>query len=211
VPSPVVRRKLFDLFAVTDILIAQPFGGRWPWQTNGAALPRAYLVPGSQWAFEVVEDEVDVRLEIATELSALARLESIDPRREVLLHEREAAASMAEAVYLAEDREPFRPIEITSRSPNRLILEFETDRPAILVVSDPYFPGWRASDGEQQLRVMRANVLFRAVAVEAGAHRVVFEYCPAAWVIGRRVTLASLFIITSMLLFGSWRLRRNVP
>lgn len=204
----VARRQLFDLFCVTHYLEAKRDGeGPWRWRELGTALPRAYFVPNPVWV-GVVTDDRDKQGMVDAEHTALVRLNSIDPRREVLLHQDEPVSQSIESELMSHPREPFRPVAITSRTANHMVLEFSTERPAILVVSEPYFPGWRAWDGERELPVMRANVLFRALAVDSGVHRVRFEFRPQSWVLGRGLSMASLLAILVLFLSGLRRSRR---
>jgi uncharacterized membrane protein YfhO len=40
------------------------------------------------------------------------------------------------------------------------------------------YPGWVAEIDRRTVPILRANVLFRAVEVPAGSHRVVFRFAP---------------------------------
>jgi hypothetical protein len=59
-------------------------------------------------------------------------------------------------------------------------VQVEVDAPAdgYLVLNDPYHPWWRASVDGRDAPILRANVLFRAVPVPAGRHRVEFAFEP---------------------------------
>jgi hypothetical protein len=95
----------------------------------------------------------------------------VDPRRTVLLeriptHFRSsAAAGSARIVRYANDE-----------------VEVETQAPAggILVLNDAWHPWWRASVDGAAVEILRANVLFRAVVVPPGEHRVRFTFHPFA-------------------------------
>ena len=50
------------------------------------------------------------------------------------------------------------------------------DRPGILVVSEVYYPDWKATVNGQPAKLLRANHVLRAVALPAGTHEVVFRY-----------------------------------
>jgi uncharacterized membrane protein YfhO len=58
----------------------------------------------------------------------------------------------------------------------------EVDAPAagFLVLNDAWHPWWRASLDGKPAEILKANVLFRAVAVPAGRHMVRFTFHPFA-------------------------------
>ena len=62
------------------------------------------------------------------------------------------------------------------RTPNELRLDVETDRPALLVVADNWFPAWHATVDERPAPVLRAYHTLRAVPIPEGTHRVRMVY-----------------------------------
>ena len=87
---------------------------------------------------------------------------------------------------------------VTAYEANRIVVETESATPAVLVLSEVFYPGWEASvDGEAR-RIMLANYLLRAVAVPAGRHTVEMRYAaPAArnGAIISALTLAALIAL----------------
>ena len=73
-------------------------------------------------------------------------------------------------------------------------LKVSSDEPALLFMSDTWYPGWRARVDGVERAIMRANYAFRAVAVEKGEHEVVFRYAPLSFTIGLAISL--LFIVS---------------
>lgn len=60
----------------------------------------------------------------------------------------------------------------------RVIVATSSARGGILVLNDVYHPWWRATIDGTPVTIMRANGIFRAVAVPSGQHEVVFEFMP---------------------------------
>jgi hypothetical protein len=90
------------------------------------------------------------------------------------------------------------------RRADRLILETDLNAPGYAVVLDSYDPGWKATVDGAPATVLPANLVFRAVAVPAGRHRVEMVYRPRAFMIGLAISGASL-------LFGlAWLVRAGV-
>jgi hypothetical protein len=68
--------------------------------------------------------------------------------------------------------------QIVAWRPDRVDIEVDSSEPGVLVLHDAYYPGWVVEVDGQPARMLRANVLFRAVEVSEGRHHVVFRYAP---------------------------------
>jgi hypothetical protein len=152
---------------------------------NEDALPRAYVVESYA---------------VSTRNAALAHVARGDHdfRRSILLER-------ALAFPPAEDPAPARAAEIVAYAPERVEIEAEARRPGLLVLTDTFFPGWRASVDGSQVEVLRANGLFRAVPLPPGRHRVVFDYAPASLRRGAVLSLASLALLVAVPLIARRR------
>jgi hypothetical protein len=92
--------------------------------------------------------------------------------------------------------------EITTWSPNRIELRVpETDGEAdrLLVLSELHYPGWRAEVDGRQAKILPVAGLLRGVALDPGAHRVVFLFRPASLYAGLILCAAGLLIA-----FAAW-------
>lgn len=69
-------------------------------------------------------------------------------------------------------------LTVVSRSPVRLEAEVGCDGPCLLVLAQPWTPGWHARLDGTQVAVVRANLAGLGVLVPAGSHRAVLEYHP---------------------------------
>lgn len=61
---------------------------------------------------------------------------------------------------------------------DEIIIAARTDVPAILVLTDPFYPGWRVTVNGERRPLLRADVLFRGVELPPGDHEVRFQYRP---------------------------------
>ena len=74
--------------------------------------------------------------------------------------------------------------EMVLEGNQRVVVDTQTTGPRLLVLTDSYYPGWRATIDGQTVPIYEVNLMFRGVVVPAGAHQVVFTYQPMSWKIG---------------------------
>jgi hypothetical protein len=80
-------------------------------------------------------------------------------------------------------------------NPNRLRIEVKATADAWLVVSDEWYPGWRAEVDGKSVEIYPANYLFRAVRVPQGEHIVEFIYQPFSFTLGCILSLISWLLL----------------
>ncbi len=73
----------------------------------------------------------------------------------------------------------------------------------LVVLTECYFPGWRAwVDGREEI-IRPADYAFRGVEVRPGLHKIQMAYEPASFRIGLWISIGSLFfLVTAILLYG---------
>jgi len=143
------------------------------------AWPRAY------WVAQAIP--------AVNEAEALARLETADLKKAVVITTDSAFESPARS-----DRELI-PARITSYEPDRVELEISVDQPGWLVISDRWYPGWKALVDGRPTRIYPANAFVRALKIGQGPHHVVFSYHPRSLMIG-----AVISILGWAAVFGLW-------
>lgn len=163
-------------------------GGQ-PYETLLAepGLPRARLVG----AASVVPDGQAVAYMLSSEF---------DPEREVVLSE-------APTVPLGDGSPVAGEVNWLERSPNRLRLEVTSDRPALLVVADNWFPAWRATVDGAEAPVLRAYHTLRAVPVPAGASTVEMWYSSAELARAGWLSLVAFLVLGGLGVTGTVRRR----
>jgi len=89
----------------------------------------------------------------------------------------------------------------------RVVIDVTTDTPAYLVLTDAWFPGWRAwTDGREQ-PIQRADHAFRAVWVPPGTHEIEFRYTPASFRYGLLLSGAAALAVAGALVLPAVRRR----
>lgn len=97
------------------------------------------------------------------------------------------------------------PITAVRERPESLHFDIETRYPAILVVTDSWYPGWRAWVDGEEFPVLRVNALFRGVSVAAGARRVEMHFDPLTFRVGTTATAAAALAIGFLLFVATVR------
>ncbi|MDE3089697.1 MAG: YfhO family protein, partial [Chloroflexota bacterium] len=146
-------------------------------------LPRAWLVGAAQ----VADDQATL---------AAMKSDAFDPR---------AVAYVADALPFAPSpNAALTPVIFEAREPEHLVMSVNAPTDELLVLSEVYYPGWRATVDGVETPILRADVALRAVALRAGAHRVEMIFDPWSVKIGMAVTLGTvlaLVILVSTLRF----------
>jgi uncharacterized membrane protein YfhO len=83
------------------------------------------------------------------------------------------------------------------------VIDVETPTQQLLVLSDLYYPGWRADLDGASVTVHRTNHAMRGVVVPPGTHRLTFRYEPSSVRIGAWISAAGM----GALLLMTWRRR----
>ena len=91
---------------------------------------------------------------------------------------------------------------VAVNAPERVEIELDAQEAGYLVLTDAWYPGWEATVDGEPATVRRADLLFRAVAVDAGSHRIVFTFRPASVRIGAGVSLAGLAALAVIAVWG---------
>jgi len=133
-----------------------------------------------------------------------------DPRSEIVIEDPKGQLRLSHA---AECDEPaHHPATLRAYEPNRVVIDVETDRPGLLILTDTYYPGWRAEVDGQDAPIYRADGLFRAIAIGPGSHAVVLTYLPWSFLIGLVMTMSTALLLACYCVnFRSSRRREDTP
>jgi hypothetical protein len=84
------------------------------------------------------------------------------------------------SVDLSSREETAGAVTIETMTPDNVELVTTATADSLLVLHDLYYPGWVAEVDGKPVPILRAALLFRAVAVPTGSHRVTFRFQPFA-------------------------------
>ncbi len=100
-------------------------------------------------------------------------------------------------------------VTIVAADAERIVLRVQAITPGLLVLADTFYPGWEATVDGQPAPILRANLLFRAVALTPGAHEVIFTYRPRVWRLGALISLVTLGLFGAVLMATTVKTRRH--
>lgn len=96
-------------------------------------------------------------------------------------------------------------LRIVDYKPQRIILETDHSSDAFLVLSENYYPGWKATVDDNETPVYRVDYSLRGISVPKGKHRIEFSYRPQSFRTGALLSA----IGAGLLLVGSIVMRRR--
>jgi len=138
---------------------------------NLDALPRAFVVPQMKG--------------VTDDTAALATMNdpAFDPAEMAVVNGTPEVGQVASLPYK---------VDVVSYEPERVVVETTGEGDGWLVLTDAWYPGWRATVDGAPVEIMRADVLFRGVLVPAGQHRVEFTYAPMSFLVGVGMSVMAL-------------------
>jgi hypothetical protein len=171
--------RLLDSLAVTAQLN----------ETSGFFAPRPAALP------RVYAPEIASPVRGAEE--AAARLPSLDPAHEAVVEGLPAALPSNGGAK----------VRITGYEGDLYRVRYEAERPTLLRVAVPYFPGWRAEVDGRAEAVLLADEAMMGVVVPAGSHELTLRYRSTWFLTGAMVSLLSWIAVLGWM---GWTLKRRV-
>ena len=132
---------------------------------NKNAFSRAFMVYDYRLA-QNKQEAIDLLMDEKIDLAKTAILEE----------EPEAPRRWADALLRGERNEGKSNVSIVKYTSNQIIIDVETDAPGILILTDSYYPGWKAKIEGEETKIYRVDYNFRGIIIPEGSHEVVFKY-----------------------------------
>jgi hypothetical protein len=95
---------------------------------------------------------------------------------------------------------------------NEVRVKTSSETPAILVLSEVYYPDWKVEVDGRPAEMLRADFILRGVALDGGEHEVVFRYDTSLIRKSAYASATTFGVVTLILIAGSlvaWRDRRS--
>ena len=97
-------------------------------------------------------------------------------------------------------------VRVTHYGAQRIVLETRASAPALLVLSEIYYPaGWTATVDGTEVEILRTNFVLRSVPVPAGTHTVEFTFSPPLYWAGLTITYVGWVMALVLVALGLWR------
>ncbi len=150
---------------------------------NPSSLPRAFFV-----------DEAIVAPS-KSEVFGLLNSPTFNPRRQAILEKEPSPVPM---------KPDTSTVRIKKYGAHEIILETYSDKPALLVLSEVYYPiAWKAYVDENEAEIYKTNYILRSVLVPEGKHAVVFRYHSKTYDKGLTISLVGWGISFLLIVIGA--------
>ena len=160
---------------------------------NPQALPRTYL----RGDFRIIDD--------ASALDIISRSE-FDFHSQLLVSNVEDREYVETAFKRADSANLDDRTQILREDASSIDVSVQTRGPRFLILTDLYFPGWRAYVDGKPTTIDAGNYLFRAILLpQAGNHIVRFEYRPLTFSLGLALTGSALLCVVLAACFAGTR------
>lgn len=166
-----------------------------PNNQGGEGMRRRQSASGNAWFVERVTFVADNEEEMNA-------LNSFDPQKEAFVHE-EFRSVLQEGRIQAPDNSS---ITLTQYRPDHLVYEYSAPNDVMAVFSEIwYHKGWKAYVDGQELPIIRANYVLRALQLPGGNHQVEFKFEPVSYHRGETISLIASIILVLGAGWAIWR------
>jgi len=189
--SASINHDVLDMLNTKYVIMQDPKTGNLSMQRNETACGHAWFVKTVEYAKNADEE--------------MKAITAFSPKEKVIVDER--FKSQIQGKPLAFD--PAATITLTKYSPDHLEYKSGSSTTAIAVFSEIYYDkGWKMYiDGKEQ-PYFRADYLLRAAVIPVGNHTITFDFHPASYYTGEKISLAGSVLLVLALggaIFMSFR------
>jgi hypothetical protein len=156
---------------------------------NRMVLPKAWLVPSV------------VPVSDPGQLLGMMQSPAFNPRRLALV---ESPATVPLSPPALAVPFPAESVRLLHYEGGRISVAAANQTPALLVLGEKFYPGWKAFDNGRQIDIVPVDYVLRGVYLPAGSHKVEFVFNPLPFKVGKYLTFASFAIFVGAVVWD-WR------
>ena len=180
-----INEDVLDMFNVRYIITKDP-------QNNVDRIQRRSTAAGNAWFV----DKVTFVKDNNEEMQAIS---SFDPSKEAFVHEEFKGKIDENRLRLANNAS----IKLTSYHPDRMEYEYSAPNDVFAVFSEVYYDkGWKAYVDGEEVPILRADYILRALQLPGGNHKVEFVFDPETVKVSNIVSLIGSIVLILGLLGG---------
>jgi hypothetical protein len=151
---------------------------------NKTYLPRARIV----FRYEVMENRDEILEKISDPSFDYTNSIILEEQPEIPLNPSDTSAAYGQAWIEKDDI-------------NQMTVKAKLSKPGFLILSENYYPSWKAYVDGREIKIYRADYLFRAVYLDQGEHEVRFVFESRPYGIGKISTLLTSALLLAMFAF----------
>lgn len=161
---------------------------------NYDVYPRAFFVNN----FKTVEKD--------TAQEYLLKNPDFNLRQNVILEEKLSNESINK-LKLSKDNK-INNANIISYEANNVLIKTSNSDASILILTDVYYPGWKAFIDGTETKIYRADGLVKAIFVPEGEHTIEFVYLPESYNTGITISIITVLILVAIYFVSQNKYRR---
>lgn len=176
--SAAINEDVLDMLNTKYLIVAE--------NQNNQRIQKRSSAAGNAWF-------VDRVLWVKDDNEELTAISSFDPQKEAFLHEEFKGQLKEERLSAPVNAD----IKLVSYRPDHLVYEYSIPKDGLAVFSEIWYDkGWKAYVDNEELPILRANYVLRALQLPGGNHQVEFRFEPASYKIGETISLiASILLV----------------
>ena len=129
-----------------------------------------------------------------TEVGSLGEAHQLIEQRRIDLHETALTDGPID-LPSGDDASTPGDVTVTKYEPSRIELSLRASRASLLVLSETYYPGWKAWIDGQPTPIHSVDIALRGVVVPAGAHQLRMEFRPVILPVSLGISLATAILL----------------
>lgn len=172
-----------------EVPLGKEYGIKLKIYKNLQLMPRIYYVPEAK----VIQKEEKLFEELTSP--------SFYPVKTVLL-EKSPKKQLISYGGVVDNFRKENKLKIEKYLSDEVIINADLKEDGFLVLSDSFYPGWKATVDNKEKEILPANYLFRALEMKKGKHRVRFFYNPLSFKIGAIISGTTIFLIIAFFLIS---------